>query len=109
MNKSIGLIAISLGFAICASANDQDSTGEPGMHSDAVEKLKSSLTSTNGFEVEDVRQGDDGVSCITYSIANDQGGSSRAHAVVDGDKVLRESTGNTRFAKAWNNKCVASR
>jgi len=23
--------------------------------------------------------------------------------------VLRESTGNTRFAQAWNGKCVASK
>jgi hypothetical protein len=109
MNKSIGLIAVPLMFAASAFANDQGSSEQSGMHSDAVEKLKSSLVSTNGFEVVDVRGGDDGVSCITYTVSNIHGGSSRAHAVVDGDQVLRESTGNTRFAKAWNNKCVASR
>jgi hypothetical protein len=109
MNKSIGLIALPLAFAISAFANDQDSTTQSGMQSEAVEKLKSSLATTSGFEVVDVRAGDDGVSCITYTVDNAQGGSSRAHAVVDGDKVLRESMGNTRFAKAWNDKCVASR
>jgi len=33
----------------------------------------------------------------------------RSHAVVQGDKVLRETTGNTRFAKAWNSKYVKAR
>ena len=64
---------------------------------------------SSGFEVEDVRTGDDGTACITYRVLNEQNGHSRVRAVVQGDKVLRETTGNTRFAKAWNSKCVASR
>lgn len=74
---------------------------------DPVETLKSSLGSTAmGFEVENVKMGDDGVACITYRIDNDLGGETRAHAVVDGDKVLRSTSRSASFAKAWNGKCA---
>ncbi len=74
---------------------------------DPVETLKSSLgANAMGFEVENVKMGDDGVACITYRIDNDLGGESRAHAVVDGDKVLRSTSRSASFAKAWNGKCA---
>jgi flavin-binding protein dodecin len=101
------LLAVPLALALSggAFANDaSDKSGDP-----AVEKLKSSLTNINGFEVLDARAGDDGTTCITYQVTNDRNGMSKSHAVVQGDKVLHETTGNTRFAKAWNSKCVASR
>jgi hypothetical protein len=106
MNNRL-LLALPLALALSAGAfaNDSGSTA----NSDAVEKLKASLTTVNGFEVLDTREGSDGATCITYQVSNDQNGMSRSHAVVEGDKVLRETTGNTRFAKAWNSKCVASR
>ena len=98
------LLALPLGLVLSAGAFAND---PPAMGSDAaVEKLKTSLTNTNGFEVVDVRNGEDGASCITYSVTNDRNGISRSHAVVHNDKVLRETTGNTRFAKAWNEKCA---
>jgi len=101
MNNRLFLaVPLVLAFSAGAFANDSDP---------AVEKLKSSLTNINGFEVLDAREGGDGATCITYQVSNDQNGLSKSHAVVDGDKVLRETTGNTRFAKAWNSKCVASR
>jgi hypothetical protein len=107
MNNRL-LLALPLALAVSAGAfaNDKDSStsSEP-----AVEKLKSSLTNINGFEVLDAREGGDGATCITYQVTNDSNGMTRSHAVVQGDKVLRETTGNTRFAKAWNSKCVASR
>jgi hypothetical protein len=103
-NRMIFALPLALVFTAGAFANDTDSTSEP-----AVEKLKASLTNINGFEVVDVREGGDGASCITYEVSNDLNGRSRSHAVVQGDKVLRETTGNTRFAKAWNDHCVASR
>jgi len=71
--------------------------------SPAVEKLKSKLPSTQGFEVKDVRTGTDGTSCITYVVADSVG---THHAVVEGDNVLRDTTGNTRFENSWNKKCV---
>jgi hypothetical protein len=107
MNKRM-LIALPLALALSAGAfaNDPESKTS-GMGSEsAVETLKSSLTNINGFEVQDVREGDDGATCITYRVSNDQNGLSQARAVVEGDKVLRETTGNTRFAKAWNSKCA---
>ena len=102
--RMIFALPLALAFTAGAFANDTDANAEP-----AVEKLKASLTNTNGFEVVDVREGGDGTSCITYEVSNDKNGRSRSHAVVQGDKVLRETTGNTRFAKAWNNHCVASK
>ena len=105
-NRLLFALPVALALAAGAFANDADSdkSGDP-----AVEKLKASLTNINGFEVLDARAGDDGATCITYQVTNDRNGMSKSHAVVQGDKVLRETTGNTRFAKAWNSKCVASR
>jgi hypothetical protein len=99
MNNRL-LLVLPLALALSAGAFASDP---------AVEKLKSSLTNINGFEVLDAREGGDGATCITYQVTNDSNGMTRSHAVVQGDKVLRETTGNTRFAKAWNSKCVASR
>ena len=98
MKQLLPALALGLALSATALAADEDSP--------AVTTLKSSLASTNGFQVENVREGSDGASCITYRVANAQNGTSRVRAVVKGDKVLRESTGNTRFAKAWNSSCV---
>ena len=103
MNGSRPLTVICLGFtATAAFAADSAMNAD----SPAVEKLKSKLPSTLGFEVKDLRTGADGTSCITYVVANGNGGSSTQHAVVEGDNVLRDTSGNTRFANAWNKKCV---
>jgi hypothetical protein len=102
MRKSHLSIAVAaLVLSTGAFADDTDSA--------AVETLKSALPNTLGFEVENVRTASDGSACITYRVANEQNGTSRNRAVVKGDKVLRESTGNTRFAKAWNGSCVGSK
>ena len=98
------LLALPPALALSAGAFANDSGADP-----AVEKLKASLTNINGFEVLDTREGGDGATCITYQVTNDKNGLSKSHAVVQGDKVLHETTGNSRFAKAWNSKCVASR
>jgi hypothetical protein len=96
------LPAMALGLALSASAF----AGDKDENSAAVDTLKSALPNSYGFEVEDVRTASDGSACITYRVGNDQNGVSRNRAVVKGDKVLRESTGNTRFAKAWNSSCA---
>jgi hypothetical protein len=106
MNNRL-LLALPLSLALSAGAFANDDAS--GTSSDAVEKLKASLTTINGFEVLDTRAGGDGTTCITYQVSNNQNGTSKSHAVVQGDTVLRETTGNTRFAKAWNSNCVASR
>jgi hypothetical protein len=95
-------LPVALVLATGAFAADQAMNAD----SPAVDKLKTKLPSTLGFEVKDVRTGTDGASCITYVVANGNGGTSTAHAVVDGDNVLRDTTGNTRFANAWNKKCA---
>jgi len=100
---ALRLLALPLAFAPLTGALADDSTA-----AEPVEKLKASLQSTVGFEVDDVKM-NDGVACITYRVSNDTGGESRAQAVVDGDKVLRSTTRSTKFAKAWNSKCAASR
>ena len=98
----IRLIALPLALVpLAALAEDSKS--------DAVEKLKSSLPSTRGFEVDTMREVGDGVTCISYRVSNDNGGQSRAHAVVQGDDVQRSTTGNRQFEKAWNSKCAGSK
>lgn len=106
MNKRLW-IALPLALTLSAGALADDRDPDSKMASEpAVETLKASLTNVNGFEVQDVREGGDGATCITYLVTNDQNGQSKTRAVVQGDKVLRETTGNTRFAKAWNSKCA---
>jgi len=105
------LLALPLALALSAGghANDKDNdAAAAGENAQAVEKLKSALSSTRGFEVVNVRTASDGSACITYNVANDLNGQSRTHAVVKGDKVLRETTGNRKFAKAWKENCVGS-
>ncbi len=75
-------------------------------NSEAVQALKSSIGNIAGFEVDDVRMGEGGVTCITYRINNDRGGETKAQAVVDGDKVFRSTTRSKDFENAWNGKCV---
>jgi hypothetical protein len=75
----------------------------------AVATLKASLPSKQGFEVDLVHMTDAGVACIAYRVSNDTGGKSRAQAVVEGDKVLRSTSRNSKFANAWNSKCASLR
>jgi hypothetical protein len=91
-----------------AAAEDRDANATADSNSEAVAALKSSLPSTLGFEVDEVRVTDSGVSCISYRVRNDLGGDTRAKAVVEGDNVLRSTARTARFAKAWNSKCVGT-
>ena len=108
MDYSHRLIAVPLALALAAGAfaND-DKTAAAADNPEAVAKLKSSLTRTAGFEVEAVRDGADGASCIVYRVANEQGGETKAYAVVDGDKVLRSTSRSKQFEEAWNQKCAS--
>jgi hypothetical protein len=110
MDYSHRLIAIPLALALAAGAfaND-DKSAAAAENPEAVAKLKSALTDTAGFEVETVRSGDDGATCIVYRVDNDQGGETKAYAVVEGDKVLRSTSRSKKFEDAWNEKCVAGR
>jgi hypothetical protein len=101
------LIAAPLAFVPVSGALADDRT-KADEDSPAVVTLKSSLSSTRGFEVEDVRMTDSGVACIKYRVPNDSGGETHAQAVVEGEKVLRSTTRSTQFAKAWNSKCAGA-
>jgi len=101
MNTLRTIFALPAALVPLTGALADDSTA-----SEPVEKLKSSLQSTLGFEVDNVKM-NDGVACITYRVNNETGGESRAQAVVEGDKVLRSTSRSTKFAKAWNSKCAA--
>jgi hypothetical protein len=97
--RKYGLVVIALPFALAplaALADDESS----------VATLKNYLGTTKVVEVDNVRSGADGASCITYRYVNDRGGESKAMAVVEGGKVLRSNGGGTKFEKAWNTKCV---
>jgi hypothetical protein len=100
MDLSHRFIALPLALALSAGAFAADES------SPAVEKLKSSLSSTIGFQVDTERQGSDGASCIVYRVENDNGGSTKAHAVVQGDKVLNSTSRSRAFEKAWNSNCA---
>ena len=106
MRKSGLFIAAPLALALSAGAFAGDKSHQSMSDSDAVERVKDTLTNINGFETEDVRMGDDGVTCVTYHVTNDQNGLSQRRAVVDGDKVLHEVKGNDKFERAWNGKCA---
>ena len=98
---TIRLIALPLMLAPLAAL-----AGDAG--SDPVERLKSALPSTTGFQVDAMKTTDDGYTCIKYKVVGDTGAVSTNHAVVKGDEVQRSTPGNKRFEKAWNSKCVTS-
>ena len=105
MNTSRTIALLVAFLPLTAVAEERAEVDES---SGPVAALKSSLPSTIGFEVDNVVTTDAGVACIFYRVANDNGGESKAQAVVEGDKVLRSSSRSTQFAKAWNSKCARS-
>jgi len=111
MNTSHRLVVLPIAVALSAGvfANEPATSPEGAMNTDAVATLKSTLPSTSGFAVEKMRTTDSGISCITYRVRNDQGNETRAHAVVQGEKVLRSSSRSKEFEKAWNSQCVAAK
>lgn len=104
MNTWTRLLALPAILLPMASLADETMSSD---ETAAVEKLKSNLRASAGFEVDRVHMTDAGVACITYRVGNATGGETRGHAVVDGDKVLRSTIGNTRFERAWKEKCAA--
>ena len=103
MHHSHGVIGLALVVFAGAAFAESDAS------SPAVEKLKSSLASTSGFQVENEREGNSGASCITYRVSSSNGGSTKAHAVVQGDKVLRSTSRSKDFEEAWNTNCTSGR
>lgn len=111
MNTRKLLIASSIALLPMAGALAADPNAREGTDatSASVAALKATLRGSSGFEVDEVRVTDAGVACINYRVNNEQGAKSRGHAVVQGDEVLKSSTGYKRFEKAWNEHCLGPR
>ena len=106
MHTSLRFFTVALALCGAALANETD-TAATAANSESVAKLKSSLTSSSGFKVDNVRTGADGAACINYRVSNQQGADTKALAVVQGDKVLRSTSRSKDFEEAWNSKCVS--
>ena len=75
----------------------------------AVAALKANLGNPAGLEIDEVRVTAAGVACIDYHARDGQGGKSPGHAVVQGEEVLKSSSGEERFEEEWNQHCLGPR
>jgi hypothetical protein len=108
MNTKTLLIAASVTLLPVTGALAADQEGSDATAA-SVAALKANLRNTGGLQIDEVRLTEAGVACINYRVNNDQGGKSRGHAVVQGDEVLKSSTGFKQFEKAWNEHCLGPR
>lgn len=97
---------LAMAAALAASPEARDGSDAT---SASVAALKSNLGNAAGLEVDEVRVTEAGIACIDYHVSSDQGGKSMGHAVVQGDEVLRSSSGGKRFEMAWNEHCLGPR
>ena len=75
----------------------------------AVAALEANLGNPADLEVDEVRVTDAGVACINYRVDNGQGVKNKDHAVVQGEEVLKGSSGDERFETAWSEHCLGPR
>lgn len=99
--SAVVVIPLSVAFAETPAGSDASAA--------AVETLRSSLGGKGAINVDNVHMTDNGVACIDYRGPNNSGGTSKAKAVVQGDKVYRSGIGNKRFEQAWNEHCAGAR
>jgi hypothetical protein len=110
MSKTKLVIATSaiLIMAAALAAND-----EPRKSTDAtsasVTALKAKLGNPEGLLIDEVRVTEAGVACIDYRVNGAQGSKGLGHAVVQGDEVLKSSSRDKLFEKAWNEHCLGPR
>ena len=97
------LIASTVVLLPIASALGADTTAN------SVAALKANLGNAAGLEIDEVRVTDDGIACIDYHLRSSEGGKSPGHAVVQGNEVLKSSSGDERFEKAWTKHCLGPR
>ncbi|HEV7609814.1 MAG TPA: hypothetical protein VGO61_20935 [Steroidobacteraceae bacterium] len=91
-----------------ALAADREERTSPDATSAAIAALEANLKNTTGLEVDEVRVTGAGVACINYRVT-DQGAKVRGYAVVQGDEVLKSSSDDKRFEKAWSEHCLGPR
>ena len=89
------------------AAHDESSKGQDATAA-SVASLRASLGNPAGLEIDEVRVTDAGVACIDYHTSG-LGAKSVGHAVVQGKGVLKSSTRDARFEKAWNEHCLGPR
>jgi len=95
-------------MAAALAANDGPREGSDAT-TESVATLKRNLGNPAGLEVDEVRVTEGGVACIDYRLKGGQGSKSLGHAVVQGDEVLKSSSGDKRFEEAWNEHCLGPR
>ena len=110
MNTKTLLIASTVFLPIAAALGvDRESRDGTEVTAASIAALKASLGNSAGLEVDEVRVTDDGIACIDYRMSNGQGTKRPGHAVVQGDEVLKSSSGDERFEKAWTKHCLGPR
>jgi hypothetical protein len=103
------VIATSAILVMAAALAAHDEPRGSDATSSSVAALKANLGNPAGLEVDEVRVTAAGVACIDYRVSNGQGGKSLGHAVVQGDEILKSSSRDERFEKAWNEHCLGPR
>jgi hypothetical protein len=111
MSTKTFLIASTVAFlpvtdVIAAERDTRDGTEVTAA---SVAALKASVGNSADLEVDEVRVTDDGIACIDYRMSTGQGRKSPAHAIVQGKEVLKSSSGDERFDKAWTKHCLGPR
>jgi hypothetical protein len=111
MNTRTFLIASTVAFlpVTGALAAERDTRDGTEVTAASVAALKASVGNSAGLEVDEVRVTDDGIACIDYRTSNSQGRKSPGHAIVQGNEVLKSSSGDERFEKAWTKHCLGPR
>jgi hypothetical protein len=95
-------------MAAALAANDAPREGTDAT-SASISALKANLGDPEGLQIDEVRVTGAGVACIDYRLKGTQGPKSLGHAVVQGDEVLKSSSGDKLFEKAWNEHCLGPR
>ena len=95
-------------MAAALAANDAPRK-DPDATSASITALKANLGDPVGLQIDEVRVTGAGVACIDYRLKGTQGSRSLGHAVVQGDEVLKSSSGDKLFEKAWNEHCLGPR
>jgi len=108
VTKLVTAASAILLMAAALAASDEPREGRDAT-SASVAALKANLGNPAGLQVDEVRVTDAGVACLDYRVSNDHGGTSLGHAVVQKDEVLKSSSGDPRFEKAWNEHCLGPR
>jgi hypothetical protein len=103
-------VASTVAFVpLFSTAADRDARERSDRTAAAIAALERSVGNAAHIEVDEVRVTEDGVACIDYRVRDNQGATGRAHAVIQGDQVLRSTSGDQQFEKVWSDHCLGPR